>query len=185
VAVIIGVGLVIAALFFNPFSGKSDSKAEPGQAAALLEKKTEPKVEEQEEPQEQNPGVEISGQVTVRFNSVPDNVQIKVGDEVFEGNAISLDKSTEPVKIILQAEGYTQREVTIVPLANLELSGQLEPLPSVAEMAVASAKKTGKPKGKKGGKPKTGTETKTQPAVEDTKKTSKGMDFIRDYPGKK
>jgi serine/threonine protein kinase len=185
-AVIIGVGLVMAALYFNPFAGKTDSKAEQGQAAVLLDKETEPENKQQEEAQEPNPGGELTGQVTVRFNSVPDNVQIKVGDEVFEGNAVSIDKSTDPVKITLQAEGYMDRKVTIVPLANLELSGKLEPLPVTTEMEVASAaKKTGKHKGKKGGKPKTDTGTKTQPAAEDTKKTSKGMDFIRDYPGKK
>jgi len=189
IAVIIGVGLVMATLYFNPFSGKSESNAGTGQASGALEgaaavkNPDTGKEEAKEESGSQDPDG-FTGQVTVRFNSVPDGVQIKVGEEVFEGNAISIDKSTDPVKIILQAEGYTNREVTIVPLANLELSGKLEPLPPVTEMEVASAgKKTGKPKGKKGGKKDT--ETKTQPAAEDAKKTSKGMDFIRDYPGKK
>jgi tRNA A-37 threonylcarbamoyl transferase component Bud32 len=181
IAVILCASAAAALLLMSMFgmwkgSGGSAGAVTAKEAAAAGKKEKSAVVVEEK-------ALPVGGKVTVKFNAVPEGLRMIVGDEEISGNVLALDRSTSPVKITLKAEGYASREVTLVPVIDLELDGSLQLLPPGEPFELAAGGKPAGKKGKHGKGKKTTNGTTVTPVGEE--KTEKDMDFIRDFPGTK
>jgi len=117
--------------------------------------------------------------VKIHLGNMPPGSRFKVGDEEFTGDILEMDRSTQSIKIFVYADGFQKKEITLVPISDLDIDASLKPIveeppedKSAAKTKSSKIKKTG---AKKGGSKK--------PSPDGKKKKSGGMDFAREFPG--
>jgi len=79
--------------------------------------------------------------VKVTLAGAPGSVRVAHDGTETRGSVVELKKGTSPVKLVLSAEGYEDREIDVVPSSDMEIDGRLE--------AAGTTKKPKKGHGKK------------------------------------
>ena len=179
-ASIVVVIAAVALLAFRHSNGAGEKAADNSNAKGGQVEEAAPKESEIQ-------GEAGPERVSVTFQSVPEGTRIRIGDVEVAGNNLQVDRSEEPLEVILTAEGYLEKKVTLVPRSNLDVLVAMDLLPQPEKPAVAktSRPQKKKPAAKPPPKEKARVDKTLTSEVGQKKKKIGKMDYARDFPDKK
>jgi|GEM_PF-2500577 len=167
---LIGGGVVTG---FFAFNGKNTEKSKNSSIHALAQKQNKPAGLNSENIVQVNENKETQ-KVKIKLKSLPVNAIITDGKERYTGDVILLTKSSNPMTLTISAEGFDSKEITVVPLMDMELDATLK-------MSTTKTEEVIKPTPQMGLVEKTKAKTQVEKRTGEEKKKKGKMDFMREF----
>lgn len=64
--------------------------------------------------------------VRIKFTNLPRGAVVKSGDKVAYDGILEVERSDRPIEVLIQAKGYKDRRIILIPSRNMNMDGRLE-----------------------------------------------------------